>query len=90
MLWQQDKASVNAPSNQPRHLSYDNAAYAGSDIYTACHPPSLNEESFKEDIGDMGVRDSASMEPAGSPVSDTNGDFREEQAALKLSLRKTQ
>ena len=34
------KASVNLPSNQPHHLSYDNAAYAGSDISSACHPPS--------------------------------------------------
>ena len=38
------KASVNAPSNQTHHLSYDNAACAGSDISTACHPPSLYEE----------------------------------------------
>ena len=40
------KVSVNAPSNQLHHLSYDNAAYAGSDISTACHPPSLYEESM--------------------------------------------
>ena len=38
-------ASVNAPSNQLHHLSYDNDAYAGLDISTACHPPSLFEES---------------------------------------------
>ena len=37
-------ASVNAQSNQLHHLSYDNAAYAGLDISTACHPPSLLEE----------------------------------------------
>ena len=35
------KASVNAPSNQPHHPSYVNAACAGSDISAACHPPSL-------------------------------------------------
>ena len=34
-------ASVNVPKKQPHHLSYDNAAYAGSDISSACHPPSL-------------------------------------------------
>ena len=34
------EASVNAPSNQPHHLSYDNAAYAGSEISIACYPPS--------------------------------------------------
>ena len=40
------EASVNAPSNQLHHLSYDNAAYTGSDISTACHPPALYEESM--------------------------------------------
>ena len=39
-------ASVNAPSNQLHHLFYDNAAYAGLDISTACHPLSLLEESM--------------------------------------------
>ena len=33
------KASVNVPRNQPNHLSYDNAAYAGSDISSAGLPP---------------------------------------------------
>ena len=37
------KTSLNTSKNQPRHLSCDNAACAGSDISTACHPPSLNE-----------------------------------------------
>ena len=32
--------------NQQHHPSYDNAACAGSDISTACHPPSLYEESL--------------------------------------------
>ena len=36
------EASVNVPRNRPIHLYYDNAAYAGSDISSACHP-SLNE-----------------------------------------------
>ena len=40
------KASVNAPSNQPHHPSYVNAACAGSDISAACHPPSLYKESL--------------------------------------------
>ena len=40
------KASVNLPRKQPHHPSYDNAAYAGSDISTACHPPSLYEGYF--------------------------------------------
>ena len=40
------KASVNAPNNQLHHLSYDNAAYAGSDISAAYNPPSLYEESM--------------------------------------------
>ena len=38
-------ASVNAPSNQLHHLSYDNEADAGLDISTACRPPALFEES---------------------------------------------
>ena len=38
------KASVNAPSNQPHHPSYDNAACVGLDMSTACHPPFLYEE----------------------------------------------
>ena len=51
------KASVNAPSNQQHHPSYDNAAYAGSDIFTACHPPSLYEESdsIKHDLHSAGL-----------------------------------
>ena len=40
------KASVNALCNQQHHPSYDNAACDGSDISTACHPPSLYEESL--------------------------------------------
>ena len=40
------EASVNAPSNQPHHLSYDNAAYGGSDISIACHRPSRCEGSM--------------------------------------------
>ena len=33
------------PINQQHHPSYDNAACDGLDISTACHPPSLYEES---------------------------------------------
>ena len=47
------KASVNAPSDQPHHPSYDNAAYAGSDISTAWHPPSLHEESLTSTLTSM-------------------------------------
>ena len=50
-------ASVNAPSNQLHHLYYDNAAYAGLDISTACHPPSLLEESMTSTQTSMGGRD---------------------------------
>ena len=50
-------ASVNAPSNQLHHLFYDNAAYAGSDISTACHPPSLYEESMTSTQTSMTGRD---------------------------------
>ena len=51
------KASVNAPSNQQHHPSYDNAACAGSDISTACHPPSLYEESLTSTLTSMVGRD---------------------------------
>ena len=51
------KASVNAPSNQQHHPSYDNAACAGSDISTACHPPSLYEEYFTSTLTSMAGRD---------------------------------
>ena len=51
------KASVNAPSNQQHHPSYDNAAYAGLDISTACHPPSLYEESLTSTLTSMVGRD---------------------------------
>ena len=50
-------ASVNAPSNQLHHLSYDNAAYAGLDISTACHHPSLLEESMTSTQTSMAGRD---------------------------------
>ena len=50
-------ASVNAPSNQLHHLSYDRAAYAGLDISTACHPPSLLEESMTSTQTSMAGRD---------------------------------
>ena len=50
-------ASVNAPSNQLHHLSYDNAAYAGLDISTACDPPSLLEESMTSTQTSMAGRD---------------------------------
>ena len=40
------EASVNAPSNQQHHPAYDNAAYDGSDISSACHPPSRYEGSM--------------------------------------------
>ena len=44
VFWQQHKASVNVPRNQPHMVSYDNTAYvAGSDIASACHPPLLYE-----------------------------------------------
>ena len=49
--------SVNAPSNQLHHLYYDNAAYAGLDISTACHPPSLLEESMTSTQTSMAGRD---------------------------------
>ena len=51
------KASVNAPSNQQHHPSYDNATCAGSDISTACHPPSLYEESLTSTLTSMVGRD---------------------------------
>ena len=51
------KASVNAPGNQQHHPSYDNAACAGSDISTACHPPSLYEESLTSTLTSMVGRD---------------------------------
>ena len=47
------KASVNAPSNQQHHPSYENAACAGSDISTACHPPSLYEEYLTSTLTSM-------------------------------------
>ena len=50
-------ASVNAPGNQLHHLFYYNAAYAGLDISTACHPPSLLEESMTSTQTSMGGRD---------------------------------
>ena len=50
-------ASVNAPSNQLHHLFYDNPAYAGLDISTACHPPSLFEESMTSTQTSMAGRD---------------------------------
>ena len=40
------EASVNASSNRPHHISYDNAAYAGSHTSYACHPPSRHEWSM--------------------------------------------
>ena len=51
------EASMNAPSNQPHHLSYDNAAYAGSDISNACHPPSLYEGSMTSNQTFMAGKD---------------------------------
>ena len=52
-------ASVNARSNQLHHLSYDNAACAGFDISTACHPPSLFEEPMTSTQTSMAGRDLA-------------------------------
>ena len=49
--------SVNAPSNQLHHLYYDNAAYAGLEISTACHPPALLEESMTLTQTSMAGRD---------------------------------
>ena len=46
-----------APSNQLHHLYYDNAAYAGLDISTACNPPSLLEESMTSTQTSMAGRD---------------------------------
>ena len=40
------ESSVNAPRNQPPHLSCHNAAYAGSDTSYACRPPSRCEGSM--------------------------------------------
>ena len=51
------EASVNAPSNQLYNLFYDNAAYAGSDISSACHPPSLYEESMTSTQTSMAGKD---------------------------------
>ena len=51
------KASVNTPSNQPHHLSYDNASYTGSDISTPCRPPSLYEESMTSTQTSMAGKD---------------------------------
>ena len=50
-------ASVNARSNQLHHLSYDNAACAGLDISTACHPPYLFEEPMTSTQTSMAGRD---------------------------------
>ena len=49
--------SVNAPSNQRHQPSYDNAACAGSDISTACHPPTLYEESLTLTLTSMVGKD---------------------------------
>ena len=66
------KASVNAPSNQQHHPSYDNAACDGSDISTACHPPSLYEESLTSTLTSMVGRDQeAAPKPDGLIQSST-------------------
>ena len=47
VFWQQHTSNQNmsAQKTQPHHLSYDNAAYAGSDISARC-PSSLYEGFF--------------------------------------------
>ena len=66
------KASVKAPVNQQHHPSYDNAACAGSDISTACHPPSLYEESLTSTLTSMVERDQeAAPKPDGQIQSNT-------------------
>ena len=75
VFWQQhvsNQASVNAPSNQQHHPSFDNAACDGSDISTACHPPSLYEESLTSTLTPMVVRDQeAAPKPDGLIQSST-------------------
>ena len=66
------KSSVNAPSNQQHHPSYANAACDGSDISTACHPPSLYEESLTSTLTSMVGRDQeAAPKPDGLIQSST-------------------
>ena len=66
------KASVNAPGNQQHHPSYDNAACAGSVIFTACHPPSRFEESLTSTLPSMVGRDQeAAPKPDGRTQSNT-------------------
>ena len=66
------KSSVNAPSDQQHHPSYDNAACAGSDISTACHPPSLYEESLTSTLTSVVGRDQdAAPKPDGLIRSNT-------------------
>ena len=58
--WQQhiSNHSMRERTKQPlHHLYYDNAAYAGLDISTACHPPSLLEESMTSTQTSMAGRD---------------------------------
>ena len=66
------KASVNAPSNQQHHISEDNAACSGSDISTACHPPSLYEVSLTSIKTSMVGKDQvAASKPDGLIQSNT-------------------
>ena len=49
------KASVNAPSNQLHHISYDNAAYCFGHIQR--HPRSLYEDSMTSTQTSMAGKD---------------------------------
>ena len=69
------KASVNAPSNHQHHPSYDNAACAGSDISTACLPPSLYEESLTSTLTSMVGRDQGAAQNHMGGFSQTRSPF---------------
>ena len=59
-------------SNQQHHPSYDNAACVGLDISTACHPPSLYEESTTSIQTSMvGKNQEAAPKPDGLIQSNT-------------------
>ena len=60
VFWQQhvSNQSIRERTKQPTTSSpYDNAACAGSDISTACHPPSLYEEYLTSTLTSMVGRD---------------------------------
>ena len=75
VFWQQHVSNQSIrerTSNQQHHPSYDNAACDGSDISTACHPPSLYEESLTSTLTSMVGRDQeAAPKPDGLIQSST-------------------